>query len=111
MCTGVRPCVPCVSRVCPGSPFHALSPGVLFIFTAVPVPGIGRACECTHGREPVRVCPGSPRCLFTTGTRYRSCVPGFGCGLARFGCGLARESVGGLVLRGFGLCGFAVRVS
>jgi hypothetical protein len=70
-----------------------------------------QACECTHGREPVRVCPGSPRCLFTTGTRYRSCVPGFGCGLARFGCGLARESVGGLVLRGFGLCGFAVRVS
>jgi hypothetical protein len=25
-----------------------------------------------------------------------------------FGCGLARESVGGLVLRGFGLCGSCV---
>ena len=37
-----------------------------------------------------------------------ACVPGFGCGLARFGCGLARESVGGLVLRGFGLCGSCV---
>ena len=35
-------------------------------------------------------------------------VPGFGCGLARFGCGLAHESVGGLVLRGFGLCGSCV---
>ena len=35
-----------------------------------------------------------------------ACVPG--CGLARFGCGLARESMDGLVLRGFGLCGSCV---